>query len=171
MPRSQVWSACSRFEQGDFHDLSFTDASFEVVWSQDSLMYGADKSTILREAGRVLVPGGNLVFTDILANRDMPPQDRARLYARVNTPEMWDIQRYREALDELGFTTQRVEDWSKHVALSYALVRDRVKEQSVALAGKIGEEAVQRTIDGLTFWIDSAHAGYVGWAFFVARKP
>ena len=159
-----------RFEQGDFHDLSFTDASFEVVWSQDSLMYGADKTKILKEARRVLVPGGNLVFTDILASRDTPEQDRTRLYARVNTPEMWNIQRYREALEGLGFDIQRVEDWSKHVARSYALVRDRVKERRAVLADKIGEEAVQRTIDGLTFWVDSAGAGYVGWAFFVAHK-
>ena len=46
------------FDCGDFHELPYSAGSFDVVWSQDSLMYGADKCRILEEIRRVLKPGG-----------------------------------------------------------------------------------------------------------------
>jgi ubiquinone/menaquinone biosynthesis C-methylase UbiE len=159
------------YVQGDFHELDFPAGAFDVVWSQDSLMYGADKSRILREVYRVLEPGGTLVFTDILASRDLPAEHRARLYERVRTPEMWDIDRYLQELLAIGFTLRRLEDWSEHVAGSYAAARAKTLEQREELSAELGSEMVARTLDGLTFWVDMAQRGHVGWALCVARKP
>jgi sarcosine/dimethylglycine N-methyltransferase len=156
---------------GDFHDLEFADASFDVVWSQDSLMYGADKCRILQEARRVLRPGGVLDFTDILAKRDLAPSERDRLYGRVRTPEMWDVERYRQELAAVGFTIERVEDWSEHVADSYAAAQQEAMRKRNALESQVGRELVERTIEGLSFWVEMAKLGNVGWAWFVARKP
>jgi sarcosine/dimethylglycine N-methyltransferase len=159
------------YVQGDFHEVDFPAASFDVVWSQDSLMYGADKVQILREAHRVLKPGGVLDFTDILASRDLPGDHRRRLYERVRTPEMWDIERYLAELMAAGFRMRRLEDWSEHVAASYAAARAATIEQREELAEQVGAEMIDRTLDGLAFWVDMATRGLVGWALFVARKP
>ena len=159
------------FERGDFHDLPFSDDSFDVVWSQDSLMYGADKRRILEEVERVLKPGGVLDFTDILASRDLGVEDRDRLYARVRTPEMWDTERYLAELIDLNFKIRRVEDWSQHVAASYAWARGEANAKREELESKVGAELVQGTLDGLEFWVDMAERGKVGWALVVAQKP
>ena len=159
------------YVQGDFHELEFPEAAFDVVWSQDSLMYGADKRQILRETHRVLKPGGVLDFTDILASPDLEPTDRHRLYDRVRTPEMWDIERYLQELITLGFKIRRVEDWSEHVAMSYSSARTATLENRAKLESEVGPELVERTLDGLAFWVDMARKGNVGWALFVAAKP
>ena len=158
------------FDEGDFHELPYPDASFEVVWSQDSLMYGASKSTILAETLRVLKPGGRMVFTDILASRDLDPDVRTKLYARVRTPEMWDTERYLNELIDLGFKIRRVEDWSQHVAASYAWARKQTSEKREALEAGVGPDLVQATLDGLAFWVGMAEQGHVGWSFIVAQK-
>jgi sarcosine/dimethylglycine N-methyltransferase len=159
------------FDCGDFHELPYADGSFDVVWSQDSLMYGADKRRILEEVHRVLKPGGTLDFTDILASRDLAAEDRDRLYARVRTPEMWDTERYLVEMIELGFMIGRVEDWSQHVAGTYAWARQQAMDKRGELESKVGADLVQRTLDGLTFWVDMAERGKVGWVLVVAHKP
>ncbi|RKH37625.1 class I SAM-dependent methyltransferase [Corallococcus sicarius] len=160
-----------RYAQGDFHELPFEAETFDIVWSQDSLMYGADKPRILREAFRVLKPGGAFDFTDILANHGLSPEQRERLYARVRTPEMWDVNRYAQELIAAGFMLQRIEDWSEHVAASYAAARAQTLANRGELTQQVGDELINRTLDGLAFWVDMAQRGNVGWALFVARKP
>lgn len=159
------------FDCGDFHELPYPDESFDVVWSQDSLMYGADKRRILQEVARVLKPGGVLDFTDILAPRDLDAETRDRLYERVRTPEMWDTERYLQELIDLGFRINHVEDWSRHVAASYAWARSEAMQKRAELESKVGAELVQRTLDALQFWVDTAERGNVRWALIVSRKP
>ena len=133
-------------------------------------MYGADKRRILAEVNRVLKPGGILDFTDILAGRDLAPEDRKRLYERVRTPEMWDTERYLEELIDLGFKIRRVEDWSKHLGASYTFAREETIAKREELEAKVGVDLVQRTLDGLAFWINMAERNNVGWALIVAQK-
>jgi SAM-dependent methyltransferase len=48
-----------RVEQGDMRDLSrFADNSFDLVWHPFSINFIPDAAQVLREAGRVLRPGG-----------------------------------------------------------------------------------------------------------------
>lgn len=169
--RAEGLESSVTFDCGDFHELPYADDSFDVVWSQDSLMYGADKRRILEEVARVLRPGGLLDFTDILARRNLDPEDRERLYARVRTPEMWDTERYLAELIDLEFEIRRVEDWSEHVAASYAWARGRAIDKRDELEANVGADLVQRTMDGLQFWVDMAERGNVGWALIVAQTP
>jgi sarcosine/dimethylglycine N-methyltransferase len=171
LTRAEGLESSVTFDHGDFHDLPYSDSVFDVVWSQDSLMYGADKRGILEEVARVLKPGGMLDVTDILARRDLDAEDRDRLYARVRTPEMWDTERYLAELIDLNFRIRRVEDWSRHVAASYAWAREQAKAKRDELESKVGAELVQRTLDGLEFWVDMAERENVGWVFLVAQKP
>ena len=159
------------FAYEDFHRLGYGDSSYDVVWSQEAFLHAADKNAVLSECRRVLKPGGALIFTDILVRRDTPAADRERIYDRVKSPDMWDLDDYRRALTGLDLPVAMAEDWSQHVARSYGWVRDRLQENRSALMPRIGAETIDRTVEALTFWVDSANAGNIGWALFVARKP
>ncbi len=159
------------FQYGDFHRLEFADDSYDVVWSQEAFLHAANKTAVLSEVRRVLKPDGTLVFTDILVRRDTPDSDRTRIYDRVKSPDMWDLGEYRDALSRLDFRVVREEDWSQHVARSYGWVRDRLRENRPQLLPRIGAETIDRTVEALSFWVDSASSGYIGWALFVAEKP
>lgn len=51
-------------EQGDYLATGFDDGSFDVVIAQESICHSADKPGFLREAHRVLRPGGRLVIAE-----------------------------------------------------------------------------------------------------------
>ena len=159
------------FEYEDFHELRYANGSYDVVWSQEAFLHAVDKNAVLSECRRVLKPGGSLIFTDILVRRDTPETDRERIYDRVKSPDMWDLDDYRRALNDLDLPVLREVDWSQHVARSYGWVRDRLQENRNALMPRIGAETIDRTVEALSFWVDSANAGNIGWALFVARKP
>jgi sarcosine/dimethylglycine N-methyltransferase len=159
------------FEYEDFHNLGYPEASYDVVWSQEAFLHAADKNSVLSECRRVLKPNGSLIFTDILVRRDTPDGDRERIYDRVKSPDMWDLGDYRAALSGLGLRIDREEDWSQHVARSYGWVRDQLQENRHILLPRIGADAIDRTLEALSFWVQSAKAGFIGWGLYMATKP
>jgi hypothetical protein len=84
---------------------------------------------------------------------------------------MWDTERYLAELIDLGFMIKRVEDWSQHVAGTYAWARQRAIDKRDQLEASVGADLVQRMLDGLMFWVDMAKCGNVGWALIAADKP
>jgi SAM-dependent methyltransferase len=62
-----------RFEQGNAARLPFPDASFDVVTSRLAAHHVADPQAMVREAARVLAPGGTFLLSDAIA-----PEDPAR---------------------------------------------------------------------------------------------
>ena len=65
------------FLQGFLEDLPLRDASVDVVISNCVINLTGDKDVVLREAARVLRPGGRLAIADVIADEDLDDAMRA----------------------------------------------------------------------------------------------
>jgi len=137
----------------------------------DELQSLIEKTVAEQKIGTPAVVSGTLAFTDITVRADTPDEIRERIYERVNAPQMWDAKDYRRSLANLGFHIEVDEDWSRHVAPTYAWERARLEQRRAEFENRIGKELVERTSRALAFWVEQANAGHIGWMHVIASKP
>jgi len=65
------------FEQKDYLNTNYPSNSFDLVWAIESVCYANDKGMFLKEANRILKPGGRLIMADFFETDNLPSHDAA----------------------------------------------------------------------------------------------
>ena len=98
------------FLKGEIEDIPLPDASVDVIISNCVINLSSDKDRVLREAFRVLRPGGRFAVSDVVTRGDIEPQIRASVLAWVGCiAGALDEQVYRDKLAAAGFVDIDVE--------------------------------------------------------------
>jgi sarcosine/dimethylglycine N-methyltransferase len=157
---------------GSFQRLPFEAGSFDVVWSQDAILHSDDRAEVLREACRVLRPGGELVFTDPMQADDCPAGVLEPILERIHLSSLGSPGFYQATARDLGLEVLTVEDQTKNLIRHYEAVRCETERQQVQLREQgISETYLRNMKQGLERWVDGGEKGWLAWAIFVFRKP
>jgi ubiquinone/menaquinone biosynthesis C-methylase UbiE len=98
------------FLKGRIEDIPLPARSVDVVISNCVINLAADKSRVLREAFRVLKPGGRFAVSDVVADGPVPEALRRDMEAWVGClAGALEIDTYRALLTEAGFEDVSVE--------------------------------------------------------------
>lgn len=118
------------FLKGTIENVPLPDSTVDVVVSNCVINLAEDKSAVIREAFRVLKPGGRLAVSDMVELRPLPPMVKQELDAWAGCiAGTIPIERYRQILLEAGFEDPSIEI---------------TNEQGVAgLPGAIGSAAIR----------------------------
>jgi arsenite methyltransferase len=115
------------FLKGEIEDVPLPDRSVDVVISNCVINLSADKARVLREAARVLRPGGRFAVTDVIADPDMDEATRADM-------EQWTgciagaltHDQFARALEHAGFEEIELRETHRvHDKAGSAIVRAR----------------------------------------------
>lgn len=98
------------FLRGEIEDIPLPDDSVDVIISNCVINLSADKDRVLREAFRVLKPGGRFAVSDVVTRGDVPAEIRnsSRLWAGCVAGAL-DENEYRGKLTAAGFQNVEIE--------------------------------------------------------------
>lgn len=98
------------FLKGEIEHIPLPDASVDVIISNCVINLSADKPQVLREAFRVLRPGGRFAVSDVVLRGELPPEVQASvaLFTGCVSGALEEAQ-YRRLLADAGFTAIDIE--------------------------------------------------------------
>jgi sarcosine/dimethylglycine N-methyltransferase len=156
---------------GSFDDVPADDATFDVIWSQDAILHAADRVKVLKEADRVLKPGGVAVFTDPMQADDCPEGVLQPILDRIHLSSLGSPGFYLEQAKDLGWQDLGFEKLTHQLANHYTRVREEAEKAKPRLKGKVSDEYLERMHKGLGHWIEAGNADHLAWGIFLFRKP
>ena len=98
------------FLKGEIEHIPLPDNAVDVIISNCVINLSADKDRVMREAFRVLKPGGRLAVSDVVTRGEMPPEIRQSVLLWVGCiAGALEENEYRAKLAFAGFETIEIE--------------------------------------------------------------
>ena len=123
----EAGAANVEFLEGEIEAIPLPDSSVDVIISNCVINLSVDKPAVMAEMARVLVPGGRLGVSDVVAEDRLDPSQRAERGSYVGCiAGALSVTEYRQGLEAVGLVDVEV-DFTHEVAdgLHGAIVRAR----------------------------------------------
>lgn len=153
-----------------FENVPYEDNSFDIAWSQDSILHSGDRRRVFEEVKRVVKPGGQFIFTDPMQSDNNPePEVLEPILARIHLDTLGSFATYRQLAREVGFEELNVVDLSEQLPTHYGRVAQEVRRRYDEIVGTISKEYLDRMLVGLGHWVNGGQSGNLSWGILHFR--
>lgn len=157
---------------GSALDIPAHANTFDVVWGQDAWCYVRDKSRLLEEINRVLIPGGTVGFTDwIWGSVDAPEAYIDSLMEFMVFPDMQTLDGYSKLIRVIGMKLKENEDLGDDFAKHMDIYISTLQKNKENIINGFGEELYHEAERGVLAWQNAAHNKWVSRGLWIAKKP
>ena len=154
---------------GDFENVPEPDGSFDIVWSQDAILHSGNRTRVLDEVRRVLVSGGQFIFTDPMQSDTCPDGVLQPILDRIQLSTLGSFGFYRAELGARGFEEADSEPLTEQLRMHYWRVGQALQDRYDEAVKLSGQPYVDNMIKGLQHWVDGADRGYLAWGIMDYR--
>jgi len=150
-------------------DVSVADESVDLVISMDALLHVGPEGQrkAIKEAARVLRPGGWMIFTDIMQQEQVDAAEMQPIYDRIHLSQLGTVRNYKDVMELVGFTGFTFEPHSTNVPAHYGTVREVLMEKGDSIG--VSKEYATKMEAGLRIWQDLGPKNIL-WGFTMAQK-
>ena len=161
------------FTLADVCASGLPSASVDFVWGEDAWCYVADKTMLIAEAARLVIPGGLIAFTDwVEGPAGLSEQEAERFLAFMKFPNIQDLKGYKDLLTANGCQVQVAENtgrFAPYADLYLDMLNKQLTYDALRIIG-FNMELMQAMGGEMVFMQQLAHAGKIAQGIFIARK-
>lgn len=155
---------------GSFEEIPLEDEKFDSVWSQDAIVHSANRELVVAEAARVLKPGGDFIFTDLMQTDHCPKGVLGPVLDRIHLDSLGSFGFYYQEALKNGLELVSFQNLSEHLTRHYDRVHDETEKQYENITDLCGKEYIDRMLAGLKNWVKAGNAGHLAWGITHFRK-
>lgn len=168
--KSQNLENCVNVFHGNFEAIPFDDATYDCVWSQDSILHSNQKASVFEEISRVLKPGGQLVFSDPMQKNELATPKLAKVFERIHLDSMGYPELYKNLAAKNRINIIEFNSKPESLKFHYSNVLGQLENNQKVLSEKISLNYIESMKVGLKHWISASESGLLDWGIFHGVK-
>jgi ubiquinone/menaquinone biosynthesis C-methylase UbiE len=128
--RAEGLSSQIAYRLGSVFHAPWPNETFDAAWGEDAWCYLDSKEGLIKEATRVLKPGGVIAFSDWMTGpAGLSAEEATRIHDFMRFPYTESLESYGILLEKYGLSVQSSEDLSEQFAVSMELYLRMINEQ------------------------------------------
>jgi sarcosine/dimethylglycine N-methyltransferase len=147
-------------------------AAFDLVWSQEAFCHANNKKQVLREAERILAPGGIFVFTDIMSGEEVDEKAFETFSDRNAISGLAKATEYIRWCSSNHFQDLTYYDLTKYLPMNFEKMIDQIDRYKEQMVGDgVSEKYLDDFRQSLVKRISAAREKSFCWGAFLMVKP
>lgn len=153
-----------------FDQVTYSGASFDLVWSMDSLSYNNDKTKTLKEVARLLVPEGRFIFTDFTKASNVIDKLWVKVESAIEEREMLTSDEYIKLADKADLERVYIKEDPEHLAKHLDYIVQSLEKQIKKATKAIKADGVKELKSTLTALKQKVDDKQLSWGVYQFQK-
>ncbi|XVF32037.1 hypothetical protein REPUB_Repub17cG0047100 [Reevesia pubescens] len=161
---------CSvEFEVADCTKKTYSDNTFDVIYSHDTILHIQDKPALFRSFFKWLKPGGKVLISDYCRSAGTPSLEFVE-YIKQRGYDLHDVRAYGQMLKDAGFDEVIAEDRTDQFIKVLECELNKVEKDKDAFIIDFSQEDYDDIVGGRKKKLIRSSSGEQSWGLFLAKK-